>query len=371
MNRAKLAQMSQEKKSLVADEIEEQLFLLRDLLKTMKEFGDDQTQLEIEIDKVIEKFSRRVPKINVSIDEILSTGDILDHFEEWAKRKGLIPQEKNMTEVYGEMVGVEKLAKRYRLLAEDIRKEPIFYSERIQIVEKYASDRAQLKIELDKHCDVWDLPQYKTDRDLKWGYILAEVRSKQKQAPVSGSQSKEQDEPARTERYRKLVGRRLLEDGPFHDPWEAIDDYLDHAAIDDLEILRRKTQRDIDRMEKPLVNIATIRDEQIDKIKDSNPLGGIVLGFLRGPRALDERVKKQKLLLDKIDLLIERKRASVVSPTKAEKEAGRIAEQVRQMNELVTRLERDCDAEVKMYPDQEEATRRRYRKAIDAVLEKS
>jgi hypothetical protein len=46
-----------------------------------------------------------------------------------------------------------------------------------------------------------------------------------------------------------------------------------------------------------------------------------------------------------------------------------IAGQIRQQVELEARLRRQCEEDVKKYPDQEEIIRRSYRRAIDALRE--
>lgn len=59
------------------------------------------------------------------------------------------------------------------------------------------------------------------------------------------------------------------------------------------------------------------------------------------------------------------------TPDTPQERAARIADEVREMNETITNLERRCADEVNKHPSQEDAIRRRFRKAIDSVKDQA
>ena len=99
--------------------------------------------------------------------------------------------------------------------------------------------------------------------------------------------------------------------------------------------------------------------------------GGLLSGLTGvGTNMLHEEIRKNEQLIRLIYARKRREAKALPQESPVEAAARKVADDIKMMNDIVTRLEAECEEAVRQNPPHEEAIRRRYRKAIDAVLDK-
>ncbi len=88
-------------------------------------------------------------------------------------------------------------------------------------------------------------------------------------------------------------------------------------------------------------------------------------------RSLAEALKEYRRLLQDVNYKLKAVRSDQSKSTSPEEVARRFTEKFQAASETVALMKERCEEEVKKHPDQEESIRRRYRKAIDAIMEAS
>jgi len=148
---------------------------------------------------------------------------------------------------------------------------------------------------------------------------------------------------------------------------------LNSMSDDEVELLRLKTEDEIAAMEKSLANYKSFVAESANMTRDEHrntakAIGGFFSTISES--AIDDAVRTKKLLLHKIR--IRQRKPSPPEISAAEKTRRRMFEETKRTQEEITALQVQCEEDVKKSPpEMEESIRRRYRKQIDAILERA
>lgn len=86
---------------------------------------------------------------------------------------------------------------------------------------------------------------------------------------------------------------------------------------------------------------------------------------------VDEEIRKNEQLIELIQARKQRDAKTIPEKSPEDIAAKKIADDVRVMTATLTRLDSDCEEAVRQNPEHEAAIRLRYRKAKDAILDKS
>jgi|ERR1043166_916847 hypothetical protein len=172
------------------------------------------------------------------------------------------------------------------------------------------------------------------------------------------------DNPAKLAKVRQKTARRRAALAAEPEP------DLDTLSPTEIELLRFKTEGEIAALE----NSRTDTEQRIANVKglSDTPTSDAISQLLgRFANAVsDNLLQEKRLLLHKIQLIIKEGAPPPPQPLSAAEEvAQRMAQESIQRNAAATLLEQQREAEVMQYPEREKAIRKRYGKAIDAILE--
>lgn len=199
---------------------------------------------------------------------------------------------------------------------------------------------------------------------------LKEVAEQSQDAERQRLQTRHANDPAKLQ--RALARQDALNKTSNVNPYQEPEPDLDLMTDDEIEILRLQTEDQIESLQKLHGNCKSFADQAPSYAKPNDrakteAVGGFV-SFLSGA-ITDYGIREKRLLLHKIAVKQRSRAVPLVQLSPAQLAVQKVAQQVSQKNEIITLLEQECEAQVKLYPDREAAIRRYFRKAIDAVLD--